>query len=583
MRKLLVANRGEIAVRVIRACRDAELATVAVYADGDREAPHAQMADEAYSLDGEVALTSYLAVEKLLQAARVSGADAIHPGYGFLAENAEFAQAVIDEGLTWIGPAPGALRALGDKLRTRDLARAAGAALLPAASSTSAEEVGKFARDHGLPVAIKAVHGGGGHGIRVARHIAEIPDLYQAAARESHSAFGREACFAETYVDMPRHVEAQCLADNQGHVVVVSTRDCSVQRRSQKLLEEAPAPFLTVAQETELRRVSKALLLAVAYVGAATCEFLLSPDGALWFLEVNPRLQVEHPVTEEVTGVDIVREMLRLAAGEPLDYDDPVVVGHAFEFRVNAEDPGRAFLPSPGVITEWDPPSGPGVRLDSGVVQGSLVDKAFDSLVAKLIVRGRDRLQALQRARRALDEFVVEGVATTLPFHRVAVRDPTFAPGPGEPISVHTQWVDREFAGRLQPYTARVEEAASSRRQRVVVEVNGKRLEVTLPISDGHQGGLLHGSASPPAASQRPVDQLANVTGAAVRTPTAGLVVQILVTEGQEVQEGDVLAIVEFMKMEHPLLAHRDGVVKRLPIRVGASVPRGAVICEIDS
>ena len=485
MRKVLIANRGEIAVRVARACRDASLGSVAIYADSDRDAPHVRAADEAFALDGDTPATSYLDMAKVLGIAARSGADAIHPGYGFLSENADFAQAVIDAGYTWIGPPPSAIRSLGDKVQARHIAQAVGA---PQVAGTpdpvaGADEVVAFAQEHGLPVAIKAAFGGGGRGLKVARTIDEIPELFDSAVREAVTAFGRGECFVERYLDRPRHVETQCLADTHGNVVVVSTRDCSLQRRHQKLVEEAPAPFLSDAQNAELYNASKAILKEAGYVGAGTCEFLVGQDGTISFLEVNTRLQVEHPVTEEVTGIDLVREMFRIADGEALGYDDPPVRGHSFEFRINGEDPGRGFLPAPGPVTTWRPPSGPGVRVDAGVEQGSVIGQNFDSLLAKLIVSGRDRQQALERSRRALAEFEVDGMATAIPFHRAVVDDPAFAPADAStPFSVHTRWIETEFVNTIPPFAGVATEAeGAAERERITVEVDGKRLEVVLP------------------------------------------------------------------------------------------------------
>ncbi|MFE3202654.1 acetyl/propionyl/methylcrotonyl-CoA carboxylase subunit alpha [Embleya sp. NPDC059237] len=586
MRKVLIANRGEIAVRVARACRDAGIASVAVYAEPDRDALHVRVADEAHALGGNTPAESYLDVAKVLGAARDSGADAIHPGYGFLSENAEFAQAVLDAGLTWIGPPPQAIRDLGDKVAARHIAQRAGAPLVagtPDPVSGSAEVV-EFAKANGLPIAIKAAFGGGGRGLKVARTLEEVPELYDSAVREAVAAFGRGECFVERYLDQPRHVETQCLADTHGNVVVVSTRDCSLQRRHQKLVEEAPAPFLTDEQNAELYRASKAILKEAGYVGAGTCEFLVGKDGTISFLEVNTRLQVEHPVTEEVTGIDLVREMFRIADGEELGYDDPPLRGHSFEFRINGEDPGRGFLPAPGEVTTWLPPSGPGVRLDSGVEQGSVIGPAWDSLLAKLIVTGRDRKQALQRAKRALDEFVVDGMATALTFHREVVVDPAFAPelgGSTEPFTVHTRWIETGFENTIAPFgggAGAADEAAE--RETVVVEVNGRRFEVTLPAGLGASG------AAPAAAKKAPKRGGAKKAGAAasgdaLASPMQGTIVKVAVEEGQQVAEGELIVVLEAMKMEQPLNAHRAGTVKGLVAEVGATVTSGAVLCEI--
>ena len=492
--KVLIANRGEIAVRIARACADSAIASVAVYADPDRDALHVKVADEAYALGGSTPGDSYLDQAKLLDVARRAGADAVHPGYGFLAENASFAQAVTDAGLIWIGPGPQAIDSLGDKVKARHIATKAGAPLVPGTTDpvSGADEVVAFAEEFGLPVAIKAAYGGGGRGLKVARAIDEIPDLYDSAVREAVTAFGRGECFVERFLDHPRHVETQCLADQHGNVVVVSTRDCSLQRRNQKLVEEAPAPFLTEEQHTELLRASKAILKEAGYVGAGTCEFLVGPAGDISFLEVNTRLQVEHPVTEEVTGIDLVREQFRIANGESLDYPDPEPHAHSIEFRINGEDAGRGFLPAPGTVSRMVVPQGPGVRWDSGLVEGDTVAGAFDSMIAKLIVTGRTRQQALERARRALAEFVIDGMPTVTPFHRAVVSDPAFAPEGDAPFTIHTRWIETEFDNTIEPYAGGSGDAAEAEpRQTVVVEVGGKRLEVSLPgdLALGGGGG----------------------------------------------------------------------------------------------
>ena len=582
--KVLIANRGEIAVRIARACTDSGIASVAVYADPDRDALHVKLADEAYALGGSTPGDSYLAQDKLLEVAKRAGADAVHPGYGFLAENAHFAQAVIDAGLTWVGPSPEAIDALGDKVKARHIAAAAGAPLVAGTPDPvgSAVEVIDFAEAHGLPVAIKAAYGGGGRGLKVARTLEEIPELYESAVREAVAAFGRGECFVERYLDKPRHVETQCLADVHGTVVVVSTRDCSLQRRHQKLVEEAPAPFLSEAQNAELVRASKAILRQAGYTGAGTCEFLVGQDGTISFLEVNTRLQVEHPVTEEVTGIDLVREQLRIAAGEELGYTDPAPRAHSIEFRINGEDAGRNFLPAPGIVTVFRPPSGPGVRLDSGVVEGDAIAGAFDSMLAKLIVTGHDRQQALERARRALDEFAVEGMPTVLPFHRAVVSDPDFAPAdPREPFSVHTRWIETEFDNTIQPYAGPVAGAPEDgERQTVVVEVGGKRLEVVLP------GGLALGGGAGTAKKKAPRRSSGAragtaASGDALTAPMQGTIVKIAVEEGQEVAQGDLVVVLEAMKMEQPITAHKAGTVTGLTAVVGATVTNGAVIAEI--
>ncbi|MEU0372771.1 biotin carboxylase N-terminal domain-containing protein [Streptomyces sp. NPDC006283] len=581
MRKVLIANRGEIAVRVARACRDAGIASVAVYADPDRDALHVRAADEAFALGGDTPAASYLDMAKVLAAAADSGADAVHPGYGFLSENAEFAQAVIDAGLTWIGPPPQAIRDLGDKVAARHIAQRAGAPLVAGTPDpvSGADEVVAFAKEHGLPIAIKAAFGGGGRGLKVARTLEEVPELYDSAVREAVAAFGRGECFVERYLDKPRHVETQCLADSHGNVVVVSTRDCSLQRRHQKLVEEAPAPFLSEAQNAELYRASKAILKEAGYVGAGTVEFLVGLDGTISFLEVNTRLQVEHPVTEEVTGIDLVREMFRIADGEELGYDDPAVRGHSFEFRINGEDPGRGFLPAPGTVTTFSAPSGPGVRLDAGVESGSVIGPAWDSLLAKLIVTGATREQALQRAARALAEFQVEGMATAIPFHRAVVADPAFT---ADPFRIHTRWIETEFVNEIKPFAVVGDaEEDESGRETIVVEVGGKRLEVSLPSSLGMtlaRTGLAAGAKPKRRAAKK---SSSAASGDTLASPMQGTIVKVAVEEGQEVKEGDLIVVLEAMKMEQPLNAHRSGTIKGLAAEVGASLTSGALICEI--
>jgi acetyl-CoA/propionyl-CoA carboxylase biotin carboxyl carrier protein len=582
--KVLVANRGEIAVRIVRACRDAGIGSVAVYADSDRDALHVRLAEEAYALDGETSAETYLVIDKLLDVAARSGADAVHPGYGFLAENAGFARAVIDAGLIWIGPSPDAIMALGDKVSARHIAQRAGAPLVAGTPEpvTGADEVIAFAAEHGLPIAIKAAFGGGGRGLKVARTLEEIPDLYDSAVREAVAAFGRGECFVERYLDRPRHVETQCLADQHGNVVVVSTRDCSLQRRHQKLVEEAPAPFLSEAQNTELYQASKAILGEAGYTGAGTCEFLVGADGTISFLEVNTRLQVEHPVTEEVTGIDLVREMFRIAEGEELGYDDPPVRGHSIEFRINGEDPGRNFLPTPGPVTTFRPPSGPGVRLDSGVEQGSVIGQNFDSLLAKLIVTGATRDQAIERSRRALAEFEVDGLATAIPFHRAVLDDPAFAPAEqGKPFQVHTRWIETEWENTVQPYSggpSGFEEGAE--RERLTVEVGGKRLEVVLPAGLGSSGPAA-GTARKPVRRGSAHSGVSAAGGDALVSPMQGTIIKVIAEDGQQVSEGDVVVVLEAMKMEQPLTAHKAGVVADLTAAVGATVANGATICRI--
>ncbi|CAL9429242.1 Carbamoyl-phosphate synthase large chain [Streptomyces sp. enrichment culture] len=590
MRKVLIANRGEIAVRVARACRDAGIASVAVYAEPDREAVHVRATDEAFALGGDTPATSYLDIDKVLKAAADSGADAIHPGYGFLSENAEFAQAVLDAGLTWIGPPPAAIRDLGDKVAARHIAQRAGAPLVAGTPDPvgGADEVVAFAKEHGLPIAIKAAFGGGGRGLKVARTLEEVPELYESAVREAQVSFGRGECFVERYLDRPRHVETQCLADVHGNVVVVSTRDCSLQRRHQKLVEEAPAPFLSEAQNAELYRASKAILKEAGYVGAGTCEFLVGQDGTISFLEVNTRLQVEHPVTEEVTGIDLVREQFRIADGEALGYEDPQLRGHSFEFRINGEDPGRNFLPAPGTVTTFVAPSGPGVRLDAGVESGSVIGPAWDSLLAKLIVTGATRQQALQRAARALAEFQVEGMATAIPFHRAVVVDPAFAPEvsaehAGEPFAVHTRWIETEFKNTIEPFgaAATAEEEADTR-ETVVVEVGGKRLEVSLPatLAMPLARAAVAGGAKP-ARRKAGRKAASGASGDTLASPMQGTVVKVAVEEGQQVAEGELILVLEAMKMEQPINAHRAGTVTDLKAEVGGALSSGAAICLI--
>ncbi|MEU8316979.1 biotin carboxylase N-terminal domain-containing protein [Nonomuraea sp. NPDC048881] len=580
MRKVLIANRGEIAVRVARACTDAGIGSVAVYADQDIDALHVRVADEAYALGGQSPAETYLDIAKLLDVAARSGADAVHPGYGFLAENASFAEAVIEAGLTWIGPPPAAIAALGDKVQARHIAQKVGAPLVAGTKDpvSGAEEVVAFAEKHGLPIAIKAAYGGGGRGIKVARRLEEVAELYESAVREAVAAFGRGECFVERYLDRPRHVETQCLADHAGNVVVVSTRDCSLQRRHQKLVEEAPAPFLSPEQIDILYTSSKAILKEAGYVGAGTCEFLVGQDGTISFLEVNTRLQVEHPVSEEVAGVDLVREMFRIADGELLGYDDPALRGHSIEFRINAEDAGRNFLPAPGTLTAMRAPAGPGVRLDSGYEAGMTVPQTFDSLVAKLIVTGRTRHEALDRARRALAEFEIDGMPTVLPFHRAVVTDPAFT---SEPFAVHTRWIETEWDNPVEPYAGEVAAApaAPAVRETVTVEVGGKRLEVVLPAGLGMAGPA-------PAAAKAPrraggARKHATAGGDALVSPMQGTIVKVVANDGDVVSEGDTVVVLEAMKMEQPLTAHKSGTVTGLSAAVGQTVTSGATICEI--
>ncbi|MBT2548485.1 biotin carboxylase N-terminal domain-containing protein [Arthrobacter sp. ISL-65] len=585
--KVLIANRGEIAVRVIRAARDEGIASVAVYADPDRDALHVRLADEAYALGGNTAAESYLVMDKLIEIARQSGADAIHPGYGFLSENAQFAAKVIDAGITWIGPSPEAISALGDKVRARHIAEKVGAPQVPGTADPveSAEEILEFADKFGLPVAIKAAFGGGGRGIKVARTREEIPELFDSAVREATAAFGRGECFIERFLDAPRHVETQCLADAHGNVVVVSTRDCSLQRRNQKLVEEAPAPFLTEEQNRRLYESSKAILKEAGYLGAGTCEFLVGQDGTISFLEVNTRLQVEHCVSEEVTGIDLVREQFRLACGEELGYGDPEVRGHSLEFRITGEDPGRNFMPAPGTVTTLKNPTGPGIRIDSGIEEGDVISGNFDSMLSKLIVTGANRPQALQRARRALEEMVVEGIPTVIPFDLAVVSNPAFAPAEG-PFSVHTRWIETEFVNDLPAWTpngAAPEGEEAAERRTVVVEVGGKRLEVALPASLGFGGAAAAGAK--PAKSKkrsRTGGATAAVGGNALTSPMQGTIVKVAVADGDVVAEGDLVVVLEAMKMEQPLTAHRAGTITGLSAAAGQTVAAGAVIATIE-
>ncbi|MET8048484.1 MULTISPECIES: acetyl/propionyl/methylcrotonyl-CoA carboxylase subunit alpha [unclassified Streptosporangium] len=581
MHKVLIANRGEIAVRIARACKDAGLASVAVYSDQDLDALHVRVADEAHALGGQTPAETYLDITKLLRVAAETGADAVHPGYGFLAENADFAQAVIDAGLTWIGPPPAAITALGDKVQARHIAQKVGAPLVAGTKDpvSGSEEVVAFAAEHGLPIAIKAAYGGGGRGLKVARTAEEIPELYDSAVREAVTAFGRGECFVERYLDRPRHVETQCLADTHGNVVVVSTRDCSLQRRHQKLVEEAPAPFLTPEQLDLLYTSSKAILREAGYVGAGTCEFLVGQDGTISFLEVNTRLQVEHPVTEEVAGVDLVREMFRIADGEELGYGDPVLRGHSIEFRINAEDAGRGFLPAPGTITRMSAPSGPGVRLDAGYEAGMTVPQSFDSLVAKLIVTGASRAQALERSRRALAEFEIDGMPTVLPFHRAVVADPAFT---GEPFSVHTRWIETEFDNTIAPHVGEHGAAEEpGERQRITVEVAGKRLEVVLPagFAAGNPGSGGAASKAPRRGGGGVAKKAAS--GDSLVSPMQGTIVKVVAADGDTVAAGDTIVVLEAMKMEQPLAAHKAGTITGLAAQVGQTVTSGATICEI--
>jgi acetyl-CoA/propionyl-CoA carboxylase biotin carboxyl carrier protein len=583
IRKVLVANRGEIAVRVIRAAADAGLTSVAIYADQDSDSLFVSLADEAYALGGTTPAETYLDIAKILNIAARSGADAIHPGYGFLAENAAFAEAVLAAGVIWIGPPPDAIEALGDKVRARHIAQKVGAPLVPGTSEPvdDADAVIAFAKEYGLPIAIKAAFGGGGRGLKVARELSEIPELFDSATREAVTAFGRGECFVERYLDKPRHVETQCLADTHGNVVVISTRDCSLQRRHQKLVEEAPAPFLSAEQVERLYSSSKAILAEAGYVGAGTCEFLVGQDGTISFLEVNTRLQVEHPVSEQVTGLDLVREMFRIAEGEPLGYGDPIVSGHSIEFRINAEDPGRNFMPGPGTLTTWRPPSGPGVRIDEGYLTGMTVPGSFDSLIAKIIITGATRQQAIERSRRAMKELVIEGMPTVVPFHRAVLEDQAYIAEDGR-FGVHTRWIETEFSGELPPYEGEPGETPEpQQRSKVVVEVNGKRLEVMIPAGLGTANGSGAGTRPKKPIRRQGSAATKTLSGNALTSPMQGTIVKVAVAEGDYVQTGDLVVVLEAMKMEQPLTAHRSGTVMNLRAQVGATVTSGSTLCEI--
>lgn len=581
--KILIANRGEIAVRVIRAARDEGLQTVAVYADPDRDSQHVKLADEAYALGGATAAQSYLVMDKLIEIALRSGADAVHPGYGFLSENAQFAQKCIDAGLTWIGPSPESITQLGDKVAARHIAQKVGAPLVPGTKDPvkSADEVVAFADEHGLPIAVKAAFGGGGRGIKVARDRESIVEMYESAVREATAAFGRGECFIERFLDSPRHVETQCLADAHGNVVVVSTRDCSLQRRNQKLVEEAPAPYLSDEQNERLYEASRAILREAGYQGAGTCEFLVGTDGTISFLEVNTRLQVEHPVSEEISGLDLVREQFRIARGEKIEEKDPVLRGHSFEFRINGEDAGRSFMPAPGTIEKMTVPTGPGVRWDSGFVAGDVIGGNFDSMLAKLIVTGADREQALQRARRALAELTIEGMPTVIPFHRVVLDDPAFAPAEGGEFKMHTRWIETEFNNTIPMYSGAPGNVNSDEDERttVVVEVNGKRMEVSLP----DLGGGTKPAAKPAAKTRksRSARSAAKGGGDELTSPMQGTIVKVAASDGDTVAEGDLILVLEAMKMEQPITAHKAGKVSGLSAKPGDTVTSGAVLATI--
>ena len=583
--KVLIANRGEIAVRIARAAKDSGRQSVAVYSDQDRDSLHVRVADEAYSLNGTTSQETYLVIEKLISIAKRSNCDGVHPGYGFLAENADFARAVISAGMKWIGPSPEAIERLGDKVSARHVAEKVGAPLAPGTLNPvdSAKEVLEFVAKHGLPVAIKAAYGGGGRGIKVAYQESEIAELFESATREAVAAFGRGECFVEKYLEKPRHVETQCLADSAGNVVVISTRDCSLQRRHQKLVEEAPAPFLSTEQETKLYESSKAILKEVGYQGAGTCEFLIAQDGTISFLEVNTRLQVEHPVSEEVTGLDLVREQFRIAEGGLIDYPDPEIIGHSFEFRINGEDPGRNFMPAPGPVHVFRAPGGPGVRVDSGVESGDSIPGNFDSMIAKLIVTGKDRTQALERSRRALAELQVLGLPTVIPFHRKIVNDPAFVATDGK-FDVYTRWIETEWNNDIEPWAGQadqIDQLANSRSS-VVVEVDGKRLEVSLPSRMLQTGSQF---ATGGRAPKRNISSHHASSGAgdkAIKAPMQSTVVKLAVAAGDKVVEGDQILVLEAMKMEQSITSPRNGVIKTVKVAVGETVPSGTVLIEFE-
>lgn len=581
--KLLIANRGEIAVRIIRAAKDAGIKTVAIYADQDRNARFVRLAHEAYALNGNTSAETYLVPEKIISIAKRSGANAIHPGYGFLSENADFAQLVIDSELMWIGPPPSAIRALGDKVSARHIAQKVGAPLAPGTPDPvpSAKEVVAFAKKHGVPVAIKAAHGGGGRGLKVAHTLEEIPEAFESATREAVAAFGRGECFVEKYLEKPRHVETQCLADATGKVVVISTRDCSLQRRHQKLVEEAPAPFLTKEQEKTLYESSKAILREAGYIGAGTCEFLIGKDGTISFLEVNTRLQVEHPVSEEITGVDLVREQFRIAEGGVLDYDDPPRHGHSIEFRINGEDPGRGFMPTPGPVHTVRFPGGPGVRVDSGITTGDVITGAFDSLLAKLIVTGSTRKDALEKARRALKEFEITGLPTVIPFHRAVLEDPAFVATKESDFAVHTRWIETEFAAELEPWDGAIEDGFDQEElyRTVIVEVEGRRLKVGVPAGIFAAGQ--RATLGKPPKRRTAHSALATAGSGTLTSPMQATVVKVAVSPGSRVVAGDIVCVLEAMKMEQPLVAPRDGVIESVGVSVGDSVSGGHVIAVI--
>jgi len=582
--KLLIANRGEIAVRIIRAAQDAGISTVAIYADQDRNARFVRLAHEAYALNGKTSQETYLVPEKIVSIAKRSGANAIHPGYGFLSENADFAQMVIDAGLIWVGPPPAAIRSLGDKVSARHIAHKVGAPLAPGTPNpvTSADEVAAFATEHGVPVAIKAAHGGGGRGLKIAYTLDEIPEQFDSATREALAAFGRGECFVEKYLEKPRHVETQCLADAKGNVVVISTRDCSLQRRHQKLVEEAPAPFLTKKQEKSLYDSSKAILREAGYEGAGTCEFLIGRDGTISFLEVNTRLQVEHPVSEEVTGIDLVREQFRIAEGGVIDYEDPAIHGHSIEFRINGEDAGRGFLPTPGPIHSVRFPGGPGVRVDSGITTGDIIAGSFDSLLAKLIVTGATRKDAIGKARRALKEFEITGLPTVIPFHRAIVEELAFCAETKADFAIHTRWIETEFETPIEPWDGAIEEGfdAEELYRTVVVEVEGRRLKVGVPAGIFAAGQSATRRKAPKRASSS--SSVGGASEGRITCPMQATVVKVLVEPGSTVVAGDLICVLEAMKMEQPIMAPIDGTVETVGVSPGDSVSGGHLLAVIS-
>ena len=570
MKSVLIANRGEIAVRVARAARDHGIKSIAIYSDEDRNALHVALADEAYALHGLSAAETYLDQNKIIEIAKKSRVDAIHPGYGFLSENADFAQRVINAGLIWIGPSPAAITALGDKVSARKIAAEVGAPLVAGTSDpvSSADEIIDFAKEHGLPVAIKAAHGGGGRGLKVARTLEEIPALFDSAVREAITGFGRGECFVERYLDKPRHVETQVLVDIHGNAIVVSTRDCSLQRRHQKLVEEAPAPFLSEEQISQLYKSSKDIMKKAGYVGAGTCEFLIGSDGTISFLEVNTRLQVEHPVSEEVTGIDLVRAQFRIAAGEKLEPKDPEIRGHSIEFRINGEDPGKGFLPSLGTITKWEVPDGPGVRIDAGFDHGHTIGSHFDSLLAKLIITAATREEAIERARRALKEFEIGGLATALPFHRAILEDKNFV----KDFKVYTSYIENEFNNEIPPFNWKIGEAETkAASQKMIAEVNGHRFEV-----------LLHSPEPVHKRHRVKANKLTAASGNNLESPMQGTVVKIHKTNGERVEIGDLIVVLEAMKMEQPLVAHKAGTITNMNLNVGQTVASGTSLCSIE-